>query len=669
MPKKLLKVLLGVLALVVIVVAGILLLVNTDQWKQALQNAVARNTGYELTIAGELDLNLFPVLGLTLNDVRVRNPAFPQELASTSAVSLRVDRNELIGGRLLIEELIADDFHINYLVDANGNSPWLIENRSDPASPDSSGSDEVEAVTIAFERIRIENASIDYQDVSQGSRYQFHNINLESRDTNFSGQAFSLELDLDMVRYDAASAQEKTVSLSLNSRISADLAAGTVLVEEIGFSVTPMLLQGRIAIRNLNESVNLEGAFNSNRFDSIALLQHLGLMTAETEFTGNVTDSPQLELGFEFSGNSDGMDVSSFRVGLGETEIEGDATVRLATAFAPMSISYDVISSALDLSPFIPATEEQADPALPEPTSPEAPLPFDSLTSLSLRGSIAVESVTANEFLFQDVNLFTNIEDGVLDLELQPASVFDGLVQGSVRVDGRGSTPTIDARITTQNLNLVELAPAVSRLNVLTGRLNLNSAYTARGNTVSALGETLAGSTEFSVTENSVNIALIKQVFTAIVALSPSGETIQQWPDVIQFAELGGTVLLEDGLESIQQIALRMDNFDISGSGALDLDAGRFDYDMQFAMLGPPQRQTIPVNERFHNISWPVDCSNEFSAPTSQYCRPDFEQVREIFTDLAAGAVRDRLQQELDNQAPDELRDAARGLLNNLLPN
>ncbi len=677
MLKKLVKVFLGLVALVVILAVGVLLFVNTDQWKTALQNAVARNSGYELTIAGDLDLNIFPVLGLTLNDVRVRNPAAPQELASTSAVSLRVDRNELFRGRILIQELLADDFHINYFVDANGNSPWMVDS---PAGQEENINinvevDESEPVAIAFERISIENASVDYQDLGQGSRYQLNNVNLESRDTNIEGRPFSLDINFDLVRFDAASGEEKTLNLAMTGNVSADLNSGNVSLDELNLSVTPMLLQGQLSASNLNDSPSIEGNFSSNRFDSFGLLQSLGMMATDSEFTGDVTQAPQLDFALAFAGNNQSIEVSSFQVNLDDTEMEGDASIRFATDFTPMNISYDVIGSTLDLSPFMASSDEpvetEAQAATPDTSSsqPESSLPFDTLTGFNLLGSIAIESVVANDFVFQDVNLFTNVEDGVLDLELQPASVFDGFVQGSLRIDGRSATPSVDARLATQNLNLVNLAPAVSRLNVTTGRLNLESSYTARGNTLSALTDSVNGSTAFTVTENSVNIALIKQVFTAIAALSPSGETIQQWPDVIQFAEMGGSILLQEGLESPQQIALRMDNFDVSGTGALDLDAGSFDYDMQFAVLGPPQRQTIPINERYHNIAWPVDCSNEFSAPASQYCRPDFERVRDIFAQLATQAVRNRLQEEITDQVPEELRDAARGLLNNLLPN
>ena len=127
MLKKLLKALATLFVLLVIISVGSFLFINTDQYKSLLESAVANSTGYQLNIAGDLELDLFPTMGLTLHDVRLRNPAYPLELASTSAITLRVDRSSLLTGQLLIQELLADDFHINYYVDENGSDIWDVD--------------------------------------------------------------------------------------------------------------------------------------------------------------------------------------------------------------------------------------------------------------------------------------------------------------------------------------------------------------------------------------------------------------------------------------------------------------------------------------------------------------------------------------------------------------
>lgn len=125
--KNFLKVLLAFAVLTVISVAYLIYSVNTDRNKLAIQRAILTSTGYELTIAGDIDVNLFPSIGLTLNDVRLKNPAYPQELASTTAAVLEVDFSSIFSGDLLINEISVEDFHINYFTNAEGINIWEVD--------------------------------------------------------------------------------------------------------------------------------------------------------------------------------------------------------------------------------------------------------------------------------------------------------------------------------------------------------------------------------------------------------------------------------------------------------------------------------------------------------------------------------------------------------------
>ena len=68
------------LLVVLVVASGFLLVarINTESNKAVISEAVVAATGLELTIGGDLSLSLFPNLSLSLTDVRLRNPAFPQ---------------------------------------------------------------------------------------------------------------------------------------------------------------------------------------------------------------------------------------------------------------------------------------------------------------------------------------------------------------------------------------------------------------------------------------------------------------------------------------------------------------------------------------------------------------------------------------------------------------
>jgi AsmA protein len=690
MLKRVLKVLGVFVVLVIISVILLINSVNTETNKRAIQDTVLTATGYELTIAGDIDVNFFPSIGLTLNDVRLRNPAAPQELASTTAAILSVDMRALFSGDLLVQELSTNDFHINYFVDAEGQSIWDIDHELETSSAvgsvitdatttslESSDSElNNDIAAVSFERIQISNASIDIQDISQGTRYNINNLNLDSRDTNIAGRPFVINLTFDFLNYDVAVGEILPTSMGLQSNVVADINQGNISLSDINLSLTPMLLQGNFALSDLNNTMTYQGQMASNSFDVIGLLQTLGLVEESEEFTGAIVGSsnspPLINFGFSFSGNQEQMSIPDFTASLGSTEIEADATVRFATNFSPTNISYDLKTNLLDLTPFLSNDDAESDQdgekaediqliANEPPAQPsKIVLPLELLNTINLLGSVSVESITANEFDFTDINMFTNIENGVLDIEIQPISAFDGTIEGAIRLDGLGRLST---QFVVSELGITDLAPSISRFESITGKLGALVDLQAQGSTTNDLMDSLSGSTSFIVYESNVNIGLIKQVFTAIAALSPREFSVDQWPDVIQYNELNGYIGFENGISEGQQVNLRMDNIDISGTGGIDIDAATFDYELTFTVLGGEHSQTIPIDTLYHHVPWPVRCNAAFSDAISQYCRPDFEAVREVFSQLGRNAFREYLEDTLTDRLSEDLQETGRGIL------
>lgn len=678
MVKALVKLVLGLTALVAILFVALIILVDTNQYRSAIEAAVAENTGYELTIAGDLDFQLFPSLGLTLNDVRLKNPAYPQELASTSAISLLVNASALTRGQLLIQEFITDDFHVNFTIDENGDSHWDVPNSGAMTNSEDSADSGSELVSATFERISIANASIDIQDQSAGTRYSLSNANLDSSYTNIDGVPFPLTLQFDYVTYDGDTGLAEPMPISLRSIVSANLERGTIEISEFNFTLTPLLLQGQMMVSGLNDSLAVAGSVQASPFDVSELVNAFAPADEDpAAIPSNTSTSPKLGFTLNFNADESAVAISELAVTVGDSLINGSSDIRLATDFSPMSVNYSLASSSFDLSPYIasdeaPSAEPAADSASrSDPATqvePEATrLPTELLSSINVIGSISVDSVRANDYLFEDINIYTNVESGVLDIEIQPIAAFNGTIEGTVRIDGRSPEALMTSQLNVKQLDLVDLAPSISRFNSVTGRLNVISEYTANAATTSSLLGTLSGTTQFAISENSVDIGVIKQIFTTISALSPSGGSIQQWPDQIQFSQLGGFIVVENGINENQLINLKMDNFLLEGVGGVDLDEGNFDYQLGFTLLGEPELQTIPIDELYHGVEWPVECAAPFAAEVSQYCRPDFTRVREIFGRIGANALRSEIEDTITDQVPENLRDTARGLLQNIL--
>ena len=668
---------LAALSIFLIIASLVIAQIMTTVAKQLIQGVILDNTGYELTIAGDINLDLLPSLGFKLNDVRLQNPSYPQELSSSSAVSLKIDVRALFGGNLRIRELTADDLHANIYYGEDGTSIWSNSNfdstdRNQLSSQIAEEILEEESPTVTIENIRVLNASADIQNAKQGLRYSLNNMKFEGRNINNNGRPFDTSVNFDF----SNAGMDDPLPIGLRSKVTINSELEKISLSELNFSITPMLVNGSVEINNLDEGLKYGGHLGSTDTDLLGLLQTLGYLEIDDQFSGEIDSTQRLTFMMNFSGDNAQLTVDEFEAELGETEIQATGDVRFPGEFSPISLRYDVITGNIDFSPFLlsktpsPDQSEGSFLASSPPqssASSDRSLPVDAIRMGNVLGSIAIESVSANDLTIENVNLFTNIEDGVLDVELQPTGLFGGTAQGLLRVDTNQDDTLLVTQLSLDGLNIGEIIPESSRLNPVTGRLGVEASYEASGPTTIELLNTLNGLTEFTVNENSVDIGLLKQVFTEVTALSPSGDSIQQWPDVIQFGELNGYVLLEEGIKNKQELKLRMDNFEISGNGGVDLDAGSFNYDLQFSILGPPERQTILINDLYHDVPWPVKCRAQFTDAVSQYCSPDFTRVREIFTQLGTNEVRQRIEEKITDAVPDVLQEPVNQILRRIL--
>jgi uncharacterized protein involved in outer membrane biogenesis len=670
----------AVIALVAVLLVALLTMVDPNQYRSTIEDAVYEATGLELNIAGDMTLSYRPYFGVILNDLRLRNPDRPQELASAAVISLRVDPGELLGGRLLVEELHVDGVHFNWYIDEQGDSWWMTDRLSlSGAAGDNSSTEGAAALETRFDFISLSNGSADLQDLQQGYFYTIRELELSSQDSNAANQPFPLQASFELIEPTAPAPWP--ITLSSSNRV--DLEAGTIEIADIRMAVTPALLEGKLQIQNLFDEFSWEGQLTTNEFALDALIDNLLARESQSGspgLPGFSTDRLWLgQLQMELSGDASHIEISEMIATLGDMRMELDADYQFASGLLPTNLNFDIDTNNLDLSPYLTSTTEQAapPPAENEPFAPqpqessifELEIPKDLWSDMNVQGSVSIDSLFVSGTQFGSINLFANVESGVLDLELQPTNVLNGSVEGNFRLNSVPVRSEVTLELFTEQIDVANLALPFLSPGAVTGRLNMESRYSGSGNTLGDWLDGFGGASSFAITDNAVDIGVIKQVFTAIAALSPTGEAIQQWPDVIRFNEFNGYAIFEDGLDDDQQIKLRLDNFDISGTGGIDLAAGSFTYDLLFTVLGSPFLQTIPINERYHAVSWPVRCDARFDDPINQYCRPDLAQVREIFTQLSNNALQNRLDEVVTDQAPEALQDSTRDLLRSLFQN
>ena len=652
---RLRKTLLGVAVVAVAgVVAVSLWLDNPGKHRTLLETRVAAVTGHELQVAGAIEVHFLPAARITLEDARLRNPAYPRELASAGRIEMDVDRGDLLRGELTIGEIRIEDFHVNAFVDAAGNSIWSAtasgmgnseaSARVLAADPAAGADDARSSEDFLPARIVASNGQLDYQDLGRRRRLVLSNLGLEINGVNLRGEAFQAISDFELEWYDTGKQRVRKMMMGLWGNIEADGESGGLSIAESGIFSPPVLLEGRIDASDFRDNPRYQARFASGEFDARALLQNLGWLP-EPELPplsvpdGDAGGGLHTALAFDVAGDANGLTASAAIRSSAEPLIEAETEIRFADGLLPTNVRYEMDIGELDFNVLLhPEAASPADNAsLPQAAAARPGRELPGFENLNLSGSISADVLGLGPLRLENLVVYTNIENQVLDVEAPPVAALGGNISANLRWNARSGD--LASEFHGEDLAIAEIAPLITRLDVLTGRLHIDGLLNANGRSAPELLEDLSGHTSFVVSENLVNIGLIKQIFTSIAALSPTGETIQQWPDLIRFAEVSGNLALDGGLGSEHGFNLRMDNFSAAGTGTIDLQEERFDYEVSLTMLGEPLTQTIPVSNNYQGLSWPVECAASFNAELVQFCRPDFNAVRQIFSRIGDNAA------------------------------
>lgn len=651
---------LGLIVLSLAAVFILLVVIDPNRYKPAIESLVAQQTGWELTIAGDIDWSFRPVFGLNINDVQLSNGVSAEEMASFSQIAVKLVPSALLRGELDMQEVVAEDLHINWIVGPDGQPNWLLERA--PQTTETTGDSPDAELAINIEQITVQNASLRVLDQQQGLDLQLENLNLISRNANLDNRPFPLQLSMRLLDHTG----NRDLTLQLETRAALDLAAGNVRLEDLELSLAPLTLNGNLAVTDFTNNLQWEAELASNTFALADLLNQV--MTLDEEALPPRSAQQFTLHRLNASGDGGGASLHALETTLGDTDISLNGDLMFATDARVMMLTYALQAGAIDLDPWLPASDtaagDSADdtPGTPETPTAEPELPFAMLREFQIRGQHDIESLTVADLTFAPVQLDLLVQNGILQMNLLPAGFYDGQLTVDVRVDASSDVAEIAASTELTGVNASTLAVDMPFLEFMTGEFNMATSHTLRGNTVTALLDSIDGASQVTVANSAVDITVLKEAFAAISVLSPRGDMTAGWPNEVQFTDVEAYLAFNGGLRDNQELSVRLDNFDIAGTGGIDLDQSEFDYRLTFTVMGEPAPQTIRIDEDYQNIAWPVRCNAAFDAPARQYCSPDLQSVRDTFARMARDEIEQRAT-EVINEQVDRLRDRLRGLL------
>lgn len=380
------RVLLGLVAIVVLAVAGVLIAPSFIDWngfKDEIAAEIRAATGRELVIDGDLSLALLPAPSLSASQVQLASlpGATHPSLLRLKALRLDIRLLPLLGGRIEIAGLSLVEPVIELERLADGRKSWSFAEDSSPAPKESTAKSNPNAVRI--KDVRIENGTLVYRDARAKTLERIAGIDARLAAETLAGpfrvsgklvaRGVPLALDVALGRIDGPEAAPLALSIS-----RADGSARVHLGGAVSAIESAPQFAGKLRI----ESANLAAALGNATSAGGGLAQPLRV-------EANVAASAER------------VRIDQLVVELGQARGSGS----IAAAFGDRpQIDAALRIQRLDLDKFLAPPTRQA--------APSATLPFELPIGIVATIELQIDLLTREALQFHDVKLAASLADG-----------------------------------------------------------------------------------------------------------------------------------------------------------------------------------------------------------------------------------------------------------------
>lgn len=285
---------------------------------------------------------------------------------------------------------------------------------------------------------------------------------------------------------------------------------------------------------------------------------------------------------------------AKFAGGLLQSQIKAEAAIK---NFKVPVIRYDIEIDKLDLDPYLPPKVAEKD--TPKTNEPEQPFDLSALKTLDASGSVRIGSLKAANVKLAKLRVDLKAKDGIVLVEPLSAALYQGTLNGKVRIDAHASGFAI-----TQKLSGVEIAPLMkdaADLELAEGKGNVALALTTQGNTVSGLKKALNGTISVELANGAIRGIDLGKLVQGVQNLNKDSkaETLGvNKGEKTEFSEFKAGLKIKDGVAHNDDLSVKSTVLRLTGSGDVDIGHDKMDYNAKVIMAKTDQGRTgtLPVH-------------------------------------------------------------------------
>ena len=293
-------------------------------------------------------------------------------------------------------------------------------------------------------------------------------------------------------------------------------------------------------------------------------------------------------------------------------------------------------------------------------TAADALLPIDTLLGWRWTASCGIPQMALNGQTFANLRLETSHDAGQMRSVLTVPDFFTGTAAFELHTDLTGPV-TWKLQPALEGVAPEPLMAWLGRPLRWQGALRAQGTAEASGTGVERIISSLRVDLGFDGGEGQIDISEIKRQVAALAQHSKQASSVDKWPDTWRYTYLVGA-WRADG--NAHRLDLALDNLTVMADGTYDPTSDALDMQASLTFGDDPAYSRFDVNPLLVGLPIPAHCRGSLAQPT---CRLDDAQaLKNVGRALAGGdgsALKSKLAEKIDEEVPEQYRDAARTLL------
>jgi AsmA protein len=657
---RLLKIILftttSVVLLVIIAAVVLPLVIDPNDFKPEIQQAVEKNTGRKLNIEGDLELSVFPWIGVSTGKLTLSNaPGFTDKLfAEITESNIKVKLLPLLSKEVEVSRIVLKGLVLNLAKNKQGVSNWddlsgSEKTKGQPEETDKTKKEQVSLLAaLAIGGIAIEQAKIVWDDQQQGKYIELNDFNFQTGKLVFD-QPVAIDLSLTIVNKEPeitesinftadlvineqldifklkqiniesiTSGKEipgEKLTATLLAEMALDLTQQTLNVSEFKLSTGNLNLTANIVGTSIKDNPVFKGSINVAEFNLAQLLKTLAMPLPVMQDPDSLT---KLSVAFDLMATTDSADIQNLVITLDETNINGSSSIK---NFSQPEIVFNLNVDAINVDHYLSPVKEgkSSSKAVVTPASAAvagaALFPVEMLRTLNTNGRLKIDKLTVNRLNMQGLSLKLNAKNGVIKTKQDIKQLYQGSYSGATTLNVQRKQPRL---VLNESLSMVHIEPLLKDLQDaarMTGVVNADVKLQGQGNSVKAIKSSLNGKVDFNFKDGVVKgFNLQKMIENSKALLGGNPLPAENKNDQTVFSVIKGSADISNGLVSNNDLYAEASKLRVYGEGTANLVSEKLDYKVDAKLLRTIATATQP--EKIEGVPVVVKVGGTFSKPT-----------------------------------------------------